>query len=289
MPELPEVEVVKRSLENVINNLPIKNVEINEANLRYKVIKREISQIIGLKICSIKRRSKYLLFFFNKKVVMLVHLGMTGKFFIIDKNKEKKKTSFYYSLNNTKKSKHDHIVFIFKDKTKLIYNDVRKFGFIKIYFYNKFKDNPHLKLLGPEPLESTFNLNYLKNYLVGKKRNIKDILMDQKFIAGLGNIYVNEILYYSKVKPTRKADKLSSYEIQKILIGTKKILKKAINFGGSSIKDFSSSSGKSGLFQQHFNVYGKKGKNCSNPDCKNKIEKIVISNRATFFCSYCQK
>ena len=113
--------------------------------------------------------------------------------------------------------------------------------------------------------------------------------MDQKFIAGLGNIYVNEILYYSKVKPTRKADKLSSYEIQKILIGTKKILKKAINFGGSSIKDFSSSSGKSGLFQQHFNVYGKKGKNCSNPDCKNKIEKIVISNRATFFCSYCQK
>ena len=289
MPELPEVEVVKRSLENLINNLLIKDIQINEVNLRYKVKKREIRQIIGLKIQSIERRSKYLLFFFNKKIIMLAHLGMTGKFFVIDQKKVKKKTSFYYSIENTKKDKHDHIVFIFKNKTKLIYNDVRRFGFIKFYSYKKFKENSHLKFLGPEPLESTFNIDYFKNYIAGKKRSIKDILMDQKFVAGLGNIYVNEILYYSKVKPTRKAHKLSIYEIGKIITGTKKILKKAISLGGSSIKDFSSSSGKDGSFQQYFNVYGKKGKNCSNSDCKKKIKKIVISNRATFFCPKCQK
>jgi len=112
MPELPEVEVVKRSLENLINNLLIKDIQINEVNLRYKVKKREIRQIIGLKIQSIERRSKYLLFFFNKKIIMLAHLGMTGKFFVIDQKKVKKKTSFYYSIENTKKDKHDHINFI---------------------------------------------------------------------------------------------------------------------------------------------------------------------------------
>ena len=113
--------------------------------------------------------------------------------------------------------------------------------------------------------------------------------MDQKFVSGLGNIYVNEILFYSKVKPTRKIYKLKNFEIEKILIGTKKILQKAISLGGSSIRDFSSSSGKAGSFQQYFNVYGKKGANCSNTDCKGKIEKIVLSNRASFFCPKCQK
>ena len=141
MPELPEVEVVKRSLKKLVSNLPIKHIEINQTNLRYKVIKKEINQIIGLKIQVIKRRSKYLLFFFNKDIVMLVHLGMTGKFFVVNKKNEKKRTSFYYKINKIKDKKHDHIVFTFKDEVKLIYNDVRKFGFIKFYSYNKFKKN----------------------------------------------------------------------------------------------------------------------------------------------------
>ena len=289
MPELPEVEVIKMSLQKSILNLSIKDVEINEANLRYKVKLRDIKQIIGLKILNIKRRSKYLIFFFNKEVVMISHLGMTGKFFIMKKNKSMQKTSFYYNLNDEKDRKHDHIIFNLNNKKKLIYNDVRKFGFLKFDTYNKFNENLHLKTLGPEPLSKYFNYKYFKNYIKRKKRLIKDLLMDQKFIAGLGNIYVNEILFYSKIRPTRKVNKLTNIEIIKILTNTKKILKKAISFGGSSIKNFSSSSGKEGSYQQHFGVYAKKGKNCSNTDCNKKIKKIALSNRASFFCPKCQK
>ena len=289
MPELPEVEVVKRSLEKRINNLIIKDIKINDENLRYKVKKEEINQIIGLKLLKIKRKSKYLLFFFNKGPVMIAHLGMTGKFFIMNKKKIKFKTSFYYNLDNSKSSKHDRIVFTFTNKLQLIYNDVRKFGFIKIDFAKNLKTNSHLCLLGPEPIGKIFNFKYFKNYLKGKQRIIKDLLMDQKFVSGLGNIYVNEILFYSKVKPTRKIDKLRDLEIKKIISYTKKILKKAIKLGGSSIKNFSSSSGKIGSFQQHFGVYGKLNNKCSNSDCNGKIEKVILSNRSSFFCSKCQK
>ena len=147
----------------------------------------------------------------------------------------------------------------------------------------------HLKNLGPEPLSTKFNMEYFKNYIMGKERTIKDLLMDQKFISGLGNIYVNEILFFSGIRPTKKIKKLSDFEIRKIIKFSKKIISKAIILGGSSIKDFSSSSGKKGSFQQHFSVYGKKGENCSKLKCKGKIKKIVIANRASFFCNKCQK
>ena len=218
---------------------------------------------------------------------MIVHLGMTGKFFILNK-KIIKKTSFYYNIDSANK-KHDHIVFIFKNQTKLIYNDVRKFGFIKFDKLEKYKENPHLKILGPEPLKNFFNLIYFKNYIRNKNRNIKDLLMDQKFVSGLGNIYVNEILFSSNIRPNRKVSGLTDIAIKKIINNAKKILKKAIIFGGSSIKDFSSSSGKTGSFQQHFGVYGKEGSFCSNTDCKETIKKIILSNRASFFCPKCQK
>ena len=289
MPELPEVEVVKRSLKNSINNLTIKKVKINETNLRYKVKKREINQIIGLRVLNIIRRSKYLLFFFNKGIVMLAHLGMTGKFFLINKKKVRKETSFYYTIDEEKDNKHDHIIFLFKNGSKLIYNDVRKFGFIKFENIKNIEKNSHLKNLGPEPLSGGFNFNYFKNYLNGKNKNIKDLLMDQKFVSGIGNIYANEILFYCGVLPIKKVNKLKDREIREVIVNTKKILKKAILLGGSSIKNFSSISGKTGLFQQHFSVYGKLGHKCSNTDCNTKIEKIRISNRASFFCSKCQK
>ena len=289
MPELPEVEVVKKSLENEILKLSIKNIEINDANLRYKVKKKDTNQIIGLKILNIKRRSKYLIFFLSKEIVMIVHLGMTGKFFILNKKKLKKKTSFYYRLDEMKDNKHDRIIFNFRNGTKLIYNDVRKFGFIKFDTLSKFKENRHLKDLGPEPLKKLFNFQYFRNYISGKNRTIKDLLMDQKFVSGLGNIYVNEILFYSKVLPTKKINQLIDKEITNILANTKKILKKAITNGGSSIKNFSSSSGKLGTYQQHFAVYDKNGNKCSNADCNFLIKKIIISNRSSFFCPKCQK
>ena len=289
MPELPEVEVVKRSLIKKTQNLIVKSVKINDGRLRYKIDRKKIKTIIGLKFKNISRRSKYLLFFFEKDIVMLAHLGMTGKFFFVDHKRTKYKTSFYYNINEEKDKKHDRIIFNLSNNQKLIYNDIRKFGFIKFIKRVNLDKNAHLKFLGPEPLSAKFNIRYFKNYIVGKERTIKDILMDQKFISGLGNIYVNEILFFSGIRPSKKIGKLRDAEIQKIIKFSKKIIFKAIMLGGSSIKDFSSSSGKKGSFQQYFNVYGKKGENCPKVKCKEKIKKIVVSNRASFFCNKCQK
>ena len=290
MPELPEVEVVKRSLITKTQNLIIKAVKINDGRLRYKLGNNEIKKIIGLKIVKIHRRSKYLLFFFNKKdLVMLVHLGMTGKFFYINQKNTKYKTSFYYEIKKNQDTKYDRVIFDLSKNQKLIYNDVRKFGFIKLLNKCSLEKNFHLKNLGPEPLNKKFNFFYFKNYIENKRRSIKDILMDQKFVSGLGNIYANEILYFSGIKPTKKTQNLSNVEIKKIVKFTKKILLKAITLGGSSIRDFSSSGGKKGSFQQHFKVYGRKGENCRNRKCNNIIIKITIGNRSSFFCANCQK
>ena len=289
MPELPEVEVVKRSLANKLQNLIIKKVKIKDDRLRYSVEKNKIRKIIGLRIKKIERRSKFLLFFLNKNIVMLSHFGMTGKFFYINKKNIKFKTSFYYNINNTKDKKHDHVVFFFDKGRKLIYNDVRKFGFIKFLEKKNYKDNFHLRNLGPEPLGKKFKKSYFMKNIKGKNRMIKDLLMDQQFVSGIGNIYANEILFSSRVKPTRKVNNLKEFEIKNIIKFSKKILKNSIKLGGSSIKDFYSSNGKKGSFQQYFGVYGKKGESCSNSSCNYKIAKSIISNRATFFCSNCQK
>ena len=289
MPELPEVEVVKRSLINKTQNLIVKAVKINDGRLRYKISRNKIKKIIGLKFKKISRRSKYLLFFFNKDIVMLVHLGMTGKFLFVNSKSKKYKTSFYYDINEEKDKKHDRLIFDLSNNQKLIYNDIRKFGFIKFTKRFNLAENVHLKNLGPEPLSNKFNIEYFKNYIKGKKRTIKDLLMDQKFISGLGNIYVNEILHFSGIRPARKIKKLKTFEIQKIIKFSKKLISEAIILGGSSIKDFSSSSGKKGSFQQQLRVYGKQGVNCSKSKCEGKIKKIVIANRSSFFCNKCQK
>ena len=289
MPELPEVEVVKRSLISKTQNLIVKAVKINDGRLRYEIDRKKIKKIIGLKFKKISRRSKYLLFFFNRDIVMLVHLGMTGKFFFVNRKRKKYKTSFYYDVNEEKDKKYDRVIFDLSNNQKLIYNDIRKFGFIKFIKHIDLEQNIHLKHLGPDALSTNFNIKYFKNYIIGKKRTIKDILMDQKFISGLGNIYVNEILFFSGIRPAKKIKNLTDIEIQKIIKFSKKIITKAITLGGSSIKDFSSSSGKKGSFQQHFSVYGKRGENCSKTRCEGKIKKIVIANRSSFFCNKCQK
>jgi len=287
MPELPEVEVVKRSLEKKILNLKVKRVRINDFNLRYKVNKYRIALLKGKKIKKIERRSKFLIFEISSSLIMLIHLGMTGKFFFINRDKKKFKTSFYYNLDKNKK--HDRIIFYLQNNQKLIYNDVRKFGFIKLYKSKEYKDISHLKNLGPEPLSKYWNSKYFQKYILNRNRNIKSILMDQKFISGLGNIYVNEILFLSRIMPNRKIKTLKNFEIIKIVKNTKKVLKNSIKMGGSSIKDFSSDNGKMGEFQQRFKVYGRKGEKCSNIDCTGSILKTFITNRATFFCKRCQK
>ena len=289
MPELPEVEVVKRSLKKKIQNLIIKKVKINDGNLRYKINRDKFFQLIGRRIVKITRRSKFLVFDLDNDISILAHLGMTGKFFFVDKNNRNLKTSFYYNINDKKDLNYNRVLFFFQDNQKLIYNDVRKFGFLKILKKNHLKNNLHFKNLGPEPLEKKFSFKYLKKYFSNRNRFVKDILMDQKCVSGLGNIYVNEILFLSGVRPNKKVKLIKNFEIEKILKNTKKILKSSIKLGGSSIKDFSGDDGKKGSFQQHFKVYGQKGKKCSTKDCNLKIIRRIISNRSSFFCKNCQK
>ena len=288
MPELPEVEVVKKSLEYKLKNLTIKRVFINNNKLRYKINNKQFYKIKGQKIISVERRSKYLFLNLNGKLTILAHLGMTGKFFIVNKDNKKQKTSFYYLIKNNE-SKHDHLTIYFNNGLKLIYNDVRKFGFLKLLKSEDIFMSKHLKFLGPEPLTKEFNLNYIIKYVRNKKITIKNLLMNQKFIAGLGNIYCNEILFLCKLNPLTIVKKIKKKELKNIVKFTKKILRKSIIQGGSSIKDFSNTEGKSGNFQQKFNVYNREKSQCNRKNCLGIIKKIYTSNRSSFFCSKCQK
>lgn len=286
MPELPEIEIVKRSLFKMINKARIIDIKINNKNLRYKIPHTFSKRLIGEKILRISRRAKYLIFHFKKKL-LLVHLGMTGKLLIMKScDNTVFKTSFYYDLNILQN--HNHIYFILNNGLVLIYNDVRRFGFFKLYNTTQLNKIIFLNKLGLEPFSKTFNIKYFEKFVQNKKKNIKNLLMDQTFVSGLGNIYVNEVLFMSKIKPSRICNKLNNIEIKNLIFNIKKILKFSISKGGSSIRDFKNTLSKSGNYQQFFRVYGQKNKNCSRLSCKGKIKKITISNRSSFYCNKCQ-
>jgi len=277
MPELPEIEIVKRSLFKMVNKAKIVNVKINNKNLRYKIPNTLSKKLINEKILKISRRSKYLIFHFKNKL-LLVHFGMSGKFLIVrSKDNKMFKTSFYYDLNIL--AKHNHIYFVLNNGLVLIYNDVRRFGFFKLFENIKLKEIIYLKKLGPEPFSVLFCIKYVQKFIKNRKKNIKNLLMDQTFVSGLGNIYANEALFLSKIHPLRQCSNLERKSIKNLIYNIRRVLKISINQGGSSIKDFKNADGKSGNFQQFFNVYGQENKNCSRISCKGKIKKISISNR----------
>ena len=286
MPELPEIEIVKRSLFKMINKAKIINVKINNKNLRYKIPNTFGKNLINERILNISRKSKYLIFHLKQKL-LLVHLGMSGKLFIM-RNRDRQifKTSFYYDLNLD--PKHNHVFFELSNGFILIYNDVRRFGFFKLYNTKQLNKIKFLKKLGLEPFDKKLNVKYFGIFINKRNKNIKNLLMDQTFICGLGNIYVNEALFMSKIKPLRKCNGLNKNEIIKLILNIRKILKFSISKGGSSIKNFQNTIGKSGNFQQYFRVYGRADKKCSRISCGGKIKKIKISNRSSFYCNKCQ-
>ena len=287
MPELPEVEIIKQSLNKNIQFQKIKKVIVRNRNLRFKISKDFESCLINKKINKISRKSKYLILHLNNNTFFVIHLGMSGTIHLILKKNYIKNTntSFYSSANLP--LKHNHIE-IFLKKCQLIYNDPRRFGFIKILKNNK-QLTKFFCNIGPEPLNKKFNIDYIANYLINKKKNIKNFLLDQKFVSGIGNIYANEILYYCKINPLKQAKKLKKKDIKKIRYFSKFILKKAIKKGGSSIRNFKDISGQNGYYQDEFKVYQRENLNCFKKDCSGKIKKKIISKRSTFFCNYCQK
>ena len=287
MPELPEVEIVKQSLNQKIQQKKIKKVIIKNRNLRIQ-IPLNFERLLKDKLISkVTRFSKYLILNFSDESFCLIHLGMSGTIHLIKKKSLSKftNTSFYNSPNLPKK--HNHIEIRLKDLT-IIYNDPRRFGFFK-FIENKQILLDRFNHLGPEPFFRNFNLKYLLTYFFNKKKNIKTFLLDQKFVSGIGNIYASEILFLGKINPTTCAMKLSKEECKKIIFYSKRVLNKAIKKGGSSIRDFKNISGQTGNFQKEFKVYQRENEKCLRKKCKGKIQKIFIANRSTFFCNTCQK
>ena len=287
MPELPEVEIIRQSLDKKIKQKKVKKVIIRNRNLRLKIPPYFKSYIQNKKIIKVGRFSKYLILYLTEGNYCLIHLGMSGTIHILDKKKPLKftNTSFYHSPFLPKK--HNHAEFVF-DSLKVIYNDPRRFGFFEII--KNYQDlQRRFKSMGPEPFSEKFNLNYVVNYLKKKNKDIKSFLLDQRFVSGIGNIYASEILFASKINPFKKAKRLNKNECLNIILNSKKILQQAINKGGSSIRDFRDISGNKGSFQKEFKVYQQDGADCKRTNCKGIIKKKIISNRSTFFCVSCQK
>ena len=287
MPELPEVEVVRLSLEKKIKQKKIKKVIIRNRNLRFKIPYNFEKFLKNQKIIQIKRFSKYIILHLSNNCYCLLHLGMSGTIHIVSKHKKGILTnsSFYNSPILPKKHNHVEIVF---EKLKIIYNDPRRFGFIQI-IKNENSLKKRFSHLGFEPFDSRFNQKYIYSFFKNKKKIVKNFLLDQSFVSGIGNIYANEILFLSKINPIKKASSLNKRECEKIVINSRNVLFDAIKKGGSSIKNFENTFGIKGNFQKDFKVYQRNGSNCKRSKCKGIIKKKNISNRSTFFCNTCQK
>tara|TARA_B100000989_G_scaffold286588_1_gene255362 strand:+ start:7491 stop:8348 length:858 start_codon:yes stop_codon:yes gene_type:complete len=284
MPELPEVEVVTQSLIKRIKNCKINSVKVYNRSLRYKVPFQFEKYLKNKIIKNIRRKSKYIIFEFNYNNYLILHLGMSGTLHIPQMKSGISNLSFYQSPQIP--IKHNHVIFNFV-KYKLIYNDPRRFGYFKI-LKNKQEFDMYFTRIGPEALDRKFNLNYLLNKINNRKKNIKNFLLDQKIVSGIGNIYVNEILFKSKILPSKSVRKLSILDLKKILKFSRSVLRYAIRQGGSSIKDFKGLSGNNGKFQTRFKVYNRDKKYCLSRNCNGVIKKIYISNRSTFLCNLCQ-
>ena len=287
MPELPEVEVVRQSLNKKIKYEKVKKVIVRNTNLRVKIPSYFKDHLKGLRIIKVERFSKYLILYLSNNSFCLIHLGMSGTLHIIDKKKKNMVTNLSFYSSPVQPKKHNHVEIIFKD-FRIVYNDPRRFGFFEL-----IKDTHHLqkrfKHLGPEPFERRFDYKYLLFFFKNKKKNIKNFLIDQNFVSGIGNIYASEILFLSKLNPNIKASLITTKDCMNIVNNTRKILNDAINYGGSSIRDFKNISGVKGSFQKIFKVYQRDGLKCKRHKCKGIIKKKNITNRSTFYCNICQK
>jgi len=287
MPELPEVEIVRQSLNKKIKQKKVKKVIVRNRNLRFKIPLNFASFFKNQKIVKVERFSKYLIFGLSNNSYCLLHLGMSGTIHIVYRHKKNFITNVSFYNSPILPKKHNHVEIIF-DNFKIVYNDPRRFGFFQL-----IKDSISLKKkldhLGPEPFDKKFDQKYVYLFFKNKEKNIKNFLLDQYFVSGIGNIYANEILFLSKINPTKKARLLNKKDCKKIIIHSKKVLSKAIAKGGSSIRDFKNISGAKGNFQKDFKVYQRDGLNCKKFKCIGIIQKKNISNRSTFFCNTCQK
>lgn len=274
MPELPEVEVIRQGLIPHVVDREIVAIACSAKKLRMAIPQKELERWLkGGRISAIKRRGKYLIFLLESGAAMIVHLGMTGKLGIFPAA--------------APPALHDHVVFRLQDGMQMRYNDARRFGIIRVLTPEQFRENDPFKDMGCEPLEKDFSGRYLKKMAGSRLQPVKNFLMDNHMVAGIGNIYANEILFHAGIHPAKPIGFLTLPRWNTVAEKTREVLLRAIACGGSSISDFVNSSGQKGYFQLELTVYGRAGQGCMH--CSATIERLVIGGRSTFFCPNCQK
>ncbi len=273
MPELPEVETIRKSLEKELKNRTIVDVVVNYENIIAEpTVFSFVEQIKNQTIHQLKRYGKWLIFELDQ-YVLLSHLRMEGKYF--------------FRTKEDPISKHEHVIFCLDDDRELRYHDTRKFGRMYLLKKEEAYDVPPLSKLGLEPWDSLLTVTYLKEKLKNKTIPIKTCLLDQSIIVGIGNIYANEILFLSRISPLKKSNCLTKKELERIIENTRTVLKEAIEMGGSTIRSYHPSEGIDGMFQQKLYVHGKDGTPC--PVCGKPIQKKFINGRSSYYCAHCQK
>ena len=287
MPELPEVEIVRQSLDKKIRQKKVKKDIIRNRNLRIKLPINFKKKLENKKVSKVSRISKYVIIKFYKGDFCIIHLGMSGTIHLIRDNFKSSLTNLSFYNSPLLPKKHNHIEIIF-DEFRIVYNDPRRFGFFQM-IKNNFDLKKRFSHLGPEPFDKKFNLSFFKKFITKKNRKIKDLIIDQKFVSGIGNIYANEILFLSKINPNKKIRLLKEDQCSRIISSSKTVLQKAITDVGASNMNFKNTDGNKGGFQDKFKVYGREGLNCKRKDGEEIIIKRMISNRSPFFCNTCQK
>jgi formamidopyrimidine-DNA glycosylase len=294
MPELPEVETVRLGLAPVLVGNSFASVEQRRKDLRFPLPKHFAERLEGRTVDGLDRRAKYLLARLDDGEVLVMHLGMTGRFRIARANGEAAGPGAV-SHRERRVPKHEHIVFHLADGAAVRYSDTRRFGFMDLIPGSELERHALFKSLGVEPLGEGLTAAWLAGRLKGKTASIKAALLDQRLIAGIGNIYACEALYRARVSPLRKAGTLAgktgkpTKATQSLIAGIKAVLEEAIAAGGSSLRDYARTDGRLGRFQHRFKVYGREGKPCRSKGCSGIVRRIVQNGRSTFYCPNCQR
>lgn len=293
MPELPEVETVCRGLADALIGRRLKNVVTRRPDLRFPFPDDFGARLKGRKIESLERRAKYLIATLDGGESLIMHLGMTGRFTIMRGEARRELANYVYG--DARDAHHDHVEFETREGTRIIYNDARRFGYMLLVDTKTRSEHPLFRGLGPEPLSAGLTADYLASRAAGKKVNLKAFLMDQRVVAGLGNIYVSEALFRAALSPNRPARSLAdrsgrpNERALRLVPAIKSVLEDAIAAGGSTLKDYRHADGTRGAFQEAFSVYDRGGAECLTPKCGGKVRRIVQTGRATFYCPRCQR
>lgn len=283
MPELPEVETVKAGIAPAMEGRIIARAEVNRPDLRWPFPEDMAARLTGKRVTALRRRSKYILADLDSGETLLIHLGMSGRMLVSGQ----KVGEFHHP--HPAPAKHDHVVLHMDNGVRVTFNDARRFGAMDLMPTAAQEDHWLIRDIGPEPLGNAFHEDYLISRLKGRNTPIKSALLDQRLMAGLGNIYVCEVLFRTGIHPARKAGRISAARVASLVPAIRQVLEEAIAAGGSSLRDYRQSDGELGYFQHGFQVYDREGQACVTPGCGAEIQRIVQSGRSSFFCPQCQR